>query len=250
MLLAAGRAGATGEVGRVVTDTSGRAYRVAAQTDASRFSIPSARGARFTTAIRADWIPTDGLALRVRLPYHAVWLDGGRSLRGLGDSELRIKARVYAIEDYVLVQAGVIQTLPTGDKRDRLGNGATVVTPFVTAGRRFGDKILYAYVSDAVSLRRQNALAYEDITDPSADHEARSAVGLMLGIYSRVQANLSVSAITILGGRDFGQTFVHGGPLAGVALTDDVRLVVGGQVPIVGERRFDWRTTADLYVSF
>jgi hypothetical protein len=246
----AGRAGATGEVGRVVTDTSSGNYRIAAQTDASRFSLASASGFRFTSAVRADWSPRPGLALRLRVPYHFMALDDGARFDGWGDAELRIKTRIFGIGDYVLVQAGVIQTLPTGSKQDRLGNGAMVLTPFVTAGRRFGETIIYAYVSDAVTLRRDNALAYEDITDPSTDHEARSAIGAMLAIKQRVQANVSMSAITILGGRDVGQTFVHGGPIVGVLLTDAARLVLGGQVPVAGERRFDWRTTADVYFSF
>ncbi len=243
-------AGATGEVGRVVTDTAAGNYRVAAQTDASRFSLSNAGGFRFTTALRADWSPRPGLALRVRVPYHFMSLDDGARFDGWGDAELRIKTRIFGISDYVLVQAGVIETLPTGSKRDRLGNGAMVLTPFVTAGRRFGETILYAYVSDAIALRRENALAYEDLTDPSTDHEARSAVGAMLAIKQRVQANVSMSAITILGGRDVGQTFVHGGPIVGVLLSEDARLVLGGQVPVAGDRRFDWRTTADLYFSF
>jgi len=251
VLLAGERsAGATGEVGRAIQDPLSRISRVGLQQDISQFDVPQARGTRYTLALRGDWAPIPILSLRVRAPAHRVWLSDGDVRSGFGDAELRLKVRVLDVGGYILVQAGVIETLPTGSRAERLGNGAMVVTPFVTAGRKFGKTVLYAYVSDAIALRRQNAKRYEDLTDPSADHEARSAIGLLTTVSSVVSANISLSAITILTPSQLGETFVHGGPLVALATSDATRVVIGAQLPIVGERRFDWRGTLDAYFFF
>lgn len=179
-----------------------------------------------------------------------MWLTTGEQRTGVGDGELRLKGRIYEHGGYILVQAGVIQTLPIGSRTERLGNGSTVLTPFVTGGYKIGNTIIYGYVSDAVAIRRDNQKRYEDLTDPSRDHETRCAIGFIHLFSDVVQMNFSLSAITIMTKQDFGQTFLHGGPLVAFAPADTVHIALGAQVPIAGEKRFDWRGTLDAYLSF
>ena len=231
-------------------DTTPYFLRLGTEQEVSSFALKSAEGTRYTLAGRIDWPATSNMALRVRAPIHRLWLLGGTERFGAGDAELRIKFRVLQIEDYIKVQAGVIETLPTGSSVRGLGNGAMVLTPFITGGRRFGRVITYAYVSDAVTLRNAKARAYEDFTDPSTDHELRNAIGISGGPFDMLQGNFSLNATTILTGPATGDTFVFAGAIAAYTPSDVVRVQLGGQLPIAGERRFEWKATLDAYLFF
>ena len=242
-------AGATNEVGRAVQGQDGRSVRLGVEQEVSKFDLSAASGTRYTLAGRGDWDATSKMAVRVRAPVHGLWLAGGRERVGLGDTELRLKLRLVDVGGYFQVQAGLIETYPTGSSSQGLGNGAMVGTPYVTAGRKFGRTIFYAYVSDAITLRNAHARQFDDFTDPSSNHETRNALGVMGGPFDALQANLSVSSTTILTGNAFGDTFVSAGTIVAVSPTDAFRVQLGAQVPVLGERRFDWKGTLDLYLS-
>jgi hypothetical protein len=243
------RARATSEVGRAVQDTGTHSVRLGVEQELSKFDLPIAVGTRYTLAGRGDWVATPRMSLRLRAPVHWLWLAGGGERSGLGDAELRIKFRIVQIGGYFQVQAGIIETYPTGSSRQGLGNGAMVGTPYVTAGRKIGRTIFYAYASDAITLRNDKATQFDDYTDPSSNHEARNAVGATGGPFDAIQGNLSLSSTTILTGTSFGSTFVFAGAIVAISPWETLRLQLGGQVPIAGERRFDWKTTLDLYVA-
>jgi hypothetical protein len=249
-MTAAGSARATSEVGRVVQDTRPYVVRTGIEQELSSFDLPAAAGTRYTFAGRVDWPATERMALRVRAPVHHLWLADGGERMGPGDAELRLKLRLLQVADYVKVQAGVIETLPTGSAVRGLGNGAMVITPFVTGGRRFGRVIVYAYGSDAVTLRNTKATQYEDFTDPSSNHELRNAVGATGGPFDALQGNVSLNATTILTGRATGETFVFAGAIVAFTPTDRLRVQLGGQHPVAGDRRFEWKATLDVYASF
>ncbi len=230
-------------------ETYFRHQRIGITQEVSSFDVEQGKGTRYTIAGRFNWLPIPDLSLRLIVPIHQVWLTGGEHRAGFGDSELRIKGRIVQ-SGPVQIQLGLIQTLPTGSRTERLGNGATVLTPFVTGGYRIVDTILYLYVSDEVTVRRDNQKHYEDITDPNTDHELQNAVGFIHIFTEELQMNVSFSAITTLTRRDRGQTFLFGGPLLAWGPNDAVHLALGVQLPIAGEKRFDWRGSLDAYVSF
>jgi hypothetical protein len=249
VLLAGASARATGEAGRAVQDPLSRVSRLGLEQDLSGFDVHGVRGTRYTLTARYDWAATPAFSLRVRAPVHFIWLRGSAGkLSGIGDWELRAKARIVDIDGYILVQAGVIETMPTGDPRSGLGNGAMQLTPFVTGGYKIGDTILYAYLSDAVALRPDSAPRYDDLADPSADHETQNAIGVITGTPA-FQVNASLSTATALTKSELGHTSLSGSAVAGFG-TDTVRFLVGGALPIAGAKRFDWRALLDAYVFF
>jgi hypothetical protein len=242
----AARASATSEVGRGVADPN-HEVRVGLEQEISGFDLPIAKGTRYTFAPRADWAPREGLSLRTRVPFHNLWLAGDDHRAGIGDAELRLKFRLYSHGGNRLVQGGAIQTMPTGSAVRGLGNGAVVLTPFLTGGIKIDKTILYAYVSDAITLRNQKARAYDDFTDPSTNHETRNVVGVITGPYGPIQGNLSLNAYTILTGGAVGETFVFGAAVFAFAPSDVFRVQAGLQLPVAGDERFDYKCTLDAY---
>ena len=110
---------------------------------------------------------------------------------------------------------------------------------------------LNALVSSALaaSLAACSAGVIEDdLTDPSSNHETRNAVGATGGPFDSIQGNLSLNATTILTGASVGDTFVFGGGIVAFTPNDKFRMQLGGQLPIAGERRFEWKATADVYL--
>jgi len=239
---------ATTEAGRGIPTPQARLSRVGVEQEISGFDLAIAKGTRYTIAPRADWGATEALSLRARATYHNLWLSDGTTRSGIGDCELRLKARVVDIDEHTIVQIGMIETLPTGSAPRGLGNGAMVLSPYVTAGHKIDRTILYAYLSDAVTLRNEKARAYDDFTDPSTNHETRNAAGVITGPSSVFQTNLSLNATTILTGSSFGETFLFGSAFFVFAPSDVFRLQLGGALPIAGDHRFEWRGVLDAYV--
>jgi hypothetical protein len=239
---------ATTETARGIPAPQAHLSRIGVEQEVSGFDLADAKGTRYTVAPRADWGATEALSLRLRATYHTLWLADGTTRSGVGDAELRLKARVVDIDEHFLVQVGVIETLPTGNASRGLGNGAMVLSPFVTSGRKIGRTIIYAYVSDAITLRNEKARVYDDFTDPSTNHETRNALGVIAGPSSVFQTNASLNATTILTGSSFGDTFLFGAAFLVFAPSELFRLQLGGQLPIAGEHRFEWKGVLDAYV--
>ena len=239
---------AGGEIG--LFPGAGR-VRVGAEAEAASFRDVDGRdGAYVSTTGRVEWVPSHVLALRLRLPIYALSLVGEDGIRaGLGDAEMRLRFRLRTREP-LLVSAGWSTQLPTGAKFDGLGGGALQVSPFVTAGYRFASTVLFATAADAVTIASAHSTRRADYVDPSTNNEVRWTVGSIHYFSEAVAASVALGGITILEGGTLGRTLLTAGLQAGVQPNEEWRVVVGGQLPIFGEHRFDWKTNLAVIRSF
>ena len=227
--------------------------RVGVELETARFDLAGTRGTYFTAIARADWAATRRLTLRARVPLQLLDLEGqppGQSGReGLGDVELRLRYRL-TMRDPLLVAVGYTGQLPTGDAARGLGGGALQVAPYVTAGYRIGGTVVFATLNDTVTLRGGSTPRYVNYVDPNSDHELRYNAGLIYFFSDVVAANALVSGTTLLADDARGRTLFTAGAQLGIAPLPSVRVVAGGQLPLAGERRFDWKANAALIYSF
>lgn len=226
--------------------------RAGVELETAHFDLAGTRGTYFSAIARADWAATSRLTLRARVPLQVLELEGqapGQSGReGLGDVELRLRYRL-TMRDPLLVAIGYTGQLPTGDAARGLGGGALQVAPYVTAGYRIGATVVFATLNDTVTIHGASAPRYVNYLDPNSDHELRYSAGLIYFFSDVVAANAFASGTTLLTDTR-GQTLFTAGAQLGIAPLPRLRVIAGGQLPLAGERRFDWKANAALIYSF
>jgi hypothetical protein len=226
----------------------GDTNRVGVESSWARFDLGSARGDYVGVTLRADYHATRELTVRLLVPLYSIDLDGQPSHVGFGDAELRLRVLLYDEHDW-RAYAGIADQLPTGQTSIGLGQEASQLTPFVTAGWKKGPVILYGGVSDAVTLRASGSPSPPDYVDPSTDHE----VHYTLGVFAKsdlVYVNAAATGITVLIPSDFGQTLATGGLAVGLTPGETWKVAVSAQLPIAGEHRFQEKLGLSAYVFF
>ena len=246
--LARAESSAGGEIG--LFPGAGR-VRAGVEAEAAGFRNVEGRDGNYvSTTPRVEWVPERAVSLRLRVPLYALSLLGEDGIRaGLGDAEMRLRFRLRTREP-LLVSAGWSMQLPTGSARDGIGGGALQVSPFVTAGYRFANTVLFATAADALTLASAHARKRPDYVDPSTNDELRWTAGSIVYFSDAIAASLALSGITILEGDTPGRTLLTGGLQAGVQPSEEWRVVLGAQAPIFGDHRFEWKGNFAVIRSF
>jgi hypothetical protein len=225
------------------------ATRFGLESTWASFDLGGTRGSYFGFAARADWRASSVVGLRLIVPVYTLGTEGQPWKTGLGDSELRLRVLVLDADDW-RVFVGLTDGLPTGDTSLGVGQGATQLTPFVTAGWKKGPLVLYATVADSITLRVQDKPAPIDYVDPSTDHEMHGTLGAIVGLGDHAYATAAVTETTVLVPSDAGDTILTGGVAVGILPGRTWKLVAGGQLPLAGQHRFDAKASLDAYVFF
>jgi hypothetical protein len=221
--------------------------RLGIETVGASFDLNGNHGDFFGVAVRGDLRLSPTVGLRLVVPYYALQV-GSVTSTGLGDAELRLRVLAYEGHPW-RVYAGISDQLPTGDSSAGLGQGGSQLTPFVTGGWRHGNVVLYASVADALGLHPDKPLPF-DYVDPSSDHELRYTVGGILEITDFFYFNGAVDGVTVLVPGQLGDTFVFGGLAGGLVTSDRSKVVLYGELPFAGDRRFDAKAGLDAYLYF
>jgi hypothetical protein len=222
--------------------------RVGAESVWASFDVEGARGNFAGVSGRFDWRASEAVTLRVLVPVYSLSLDGSPSRVGVGDSELRLRVRVYDTHPW-RVLAGIADGLPTGSTSLGLGQGASQLTPYVTAGYRVGSLVVYANLADAVTVRSSDKAAPVDYVDRSTDHEARGTLGAIFEVGEHLYgaAFTTGTAVLVPGSTS---ALATAGAAVGVLPASMLKLLLGGEVPVAGEHRFDVKVFFDAYVFF
>jgi hypothetical protein len=236
---------------RSFSDVTAIHSRAGVEATGATFALRGLSGAFTTTSAIGEIAPVSALSLRLRVPVsHATYDgDGGAPHVGLGDLELRLRWR---IRQDALLQAsvGVAGSQPPGRRETHLGDGGGKVAPYVSAGyAATRTTIVYTTVSDQISIPISPGDAIGDVTDPSSDHELRGDLGLIQRLGDVLFVSASTSGALRLVRRGPGD-FAYASAFVGATPSSDVRIVVGGSIPLAGEHRFESRTTASMLVSF
>lgn len=230
--------------------------RVGVELETARFDLGTqGQGSYFSTIARVDWAATRRLTLRTRVPLHFLDLAGQAGREGLGDVEVRLRWRL-TMRDPLLVAVGYTGQLPTGDDARGLGGGALQLAPYATAGYRIDATVIFVTLNDTLTLRSASTLRLPsskrsvNYVDPNSDHELRYNAGLIYFFSDVVAASAMLNGVTILTDEERGHTLFTGGAQLGIAPLPGWRFVIGGQLPILGDKRFDWKLNAALIYSF
>jgi hypothetical protein len=200
------------------------------------------------------------LAAGSSLPLVALQVDGHEHAVGLGDLALHVRAVVVERRD--LWFAGAVAVgLPTGDEDRGLGSGHVMLMPMALVG--LGGRALWLQTMVGASLAvdaddqahsqshgGNHALPYRSMIAPHSMHELTYEAGLTLANEEPVSASLGLGGSTVLDEDGRGDTPLWISPKLMFRLSRDVRLTVGGQLPITEPRRFDGRFVVGSRVSF
>jgi hypothetical protein len=163
---------------------------------------------------------------------------GGGPLAGIGDVEIGGKYVLYdSLDRLAILSGGLNVTVPTGSMRRGLGDGTTIVAPFLAAGKAWGDLIVQAsstYEYPTVERRAPKSLLYNvGMTYPVLD----------VGRLTEGQALLELN-----GTREWGTTnpkhfqlFVTPGFRKVLNRSGTWAAAVGVQVPVTGPRDAEYR---------
>jgi hypothetical protein len=207
------------------------------------------KGYFFGYAARGDYRVNHRVSLRLEVPVYTVHLDGLSTHTGLGDMELRMRALLLDSHDW-RIYAGIADQLPTGATSTGLGQGATQLTPYVTAGYRYKHLIVYGLVGEALTIRPPKAATLPDWVDPSTDDEVRYTLGAVYEFSELFYANAIVTGITELLPSVLGTSLCTGGASLGLQPSDEWKIVAGLQLPIAGEHRYESKVLLSLYYFF
>jgi len=224
-------------------------YRAGAELEGAAFRFAGRRGSYGSVVARAEWFPVDGLGLRLRVPFTTLALEGEPATReGFGDTELRARAMLLNTESF-RVSAGNVLELPTGARHRGIGNGSVQVTPFVTAGYRVRDLVVYATIADSFSLAGPNQKRFANYVDPGTDHELRATLGAIYVFDETISGAVSVTDTIVLTANGRGEQIYVANVNLG-AQRGPLRMVLAPAIPIAGEQRFSWRITTAALLSF
>jgi hypothetical protein len=224
--------------------------RGGAELETAAFNLEGQRGSYASAIARLEWAATDDLGLRIRMPFATLTLEGQEGTReGAGDAELRLRYQLLG-QDPLKLSVGWVVQLPTGARRYGLGEGATQVTPFVSAGYKVGRTILYLTLGDNLSLAGVHRERLPNYLDPSEDHEVRATAGAIFTFSKAVYASAVLTETTILTSAQWGQSLLAGAVQLGVEPDRRLRLVLVPQLPLLGEQRFSWKLSAAATYAF
>ena len=223
--------------------------RVGVESVWATFDVNGQRGQFVGVAARGDYRLSRRVGLRLEVPIYTLHLDGQETHAGLGDVELRVRVLVLDAHAWRLY-AGLADQLPTGQTSLGIGQGATQLTPYVTAGYRHNKLVVYGAVADAFVIRSPSATAAPDWVDPSTDHELRYGLGALLELSDAFYGNVAVTGITELVPSSPGRSLCTGGASLGFQPNDHWKLVLGAQLPIAGEHRYDAKGLVSVYYFF
>ena len=229
----------------------GGGTRVRVESLWASFDLGGTKGDFLGVAARGDLRLSRIVGFRIEAPVYTLHLDGQSTVTGVGDIELRTRMLLYDAHDWRL-SAGFSDQLPTGKANLGVGQGANQLTPFATGGYRSGRLVVYGLVADAIVIRARDAATPNviDYVDPSSDHELRYTLGTVIDVSKSFYANLAVTGITVLVPSEVGRTLATGGGSVGIVPSARWKLVVGLQLPLAGERRFDERVLFGAYYTF
>jgi hypothetical protein len=213
------------------------------------FDLQGQKGDFLGVAARGDYRLSRRVGLRLEVPMYTLHLDGQGTNTGIGDAELRVRVLVLNIQAWRMY-VGLADQMPTGQTSLGIGQGANQLTPYVTAGYRYRSLVVYGAVADAVTIRPSGAIVKPDWVDPSTDHELRYGLGAIVEFSEAFYGNAAVTGITELVPGSVGNSLCQGGASLGFQPNDNWKLVLGLQLPIAGERRFDTKTLLSLYYFF
>lgn len=240
---------ASGTAWADVTDVSAVRSRVGLEGAGATFALRGLTGSYLTAAALAELAPSSTVSIRARIPYTRVTYagDDGGTHAGLGDVELRLRWRLLP-DDPFQASIGLGGSAPTSRGEHHLGDDTAKIAPFATGGYRTGRTVIFATVSDQISIPIAPRDEVGDITDPASDHELRGDLGV-IERFGPVFVSAYASGAARLVSRGPGN-FAYGTLLIGATPSANVRLVVGAALPITGEHRFDARTTGTMLVTF
>jgi mono/diheme cytochrome c family protein len=176
---------------------------------------------RFGT--RAHW--------EVAIPFAAEWANP--TATGLGDIE--VSTKYVFLHDYsalAIVSGGFEVGVPTGDSSIGIGSGTWKVSPYLAAGKGFGEIALQSSVKLEIPLESnqgESELFYNFAFTLPLTKEKK-------GFYPMLEAN----GITNLeNGKS--QLFVTPQLYLGLVKRGHIAFSLGGQIPVAGEKPFDYR---------
>jgi hypothetical protein len=216
--------------------------RAGVEVAAAHFHLDQGSGQYLVTTAIADLTVKERVSVRAVIPLDVLARDGFAPHAGLGDVQLRIKARLFE-NDAWLVQASLGAQFPTGDTRFGLGNGAPSLVPLLTAGYEVGRFIVFLTVSDAFSLRPHGAPPV-NFVDPSTDQEIVATAGVHLRIKRGLFARLLLTPIVPLLAADRSHPFLSTTPLLGWS-GPRLQISAGMALPLAGTFRFDERAVVN-----
>lgn len=233
--------------------------RAELEVAAAGFTLPGGQGNYVSATLGVDLSVTDRIATGVRVPFVVLHLRGNGARAGFGDLDMVGKVRVLGDGGRSL-SLGVSVEAPTGDADRGLGSGHFELSPFVTGAWTTGRWHLHATLGDSLSLG--GAEHHEDahshaaeeghgtFISPHSDHELQYHAGVLFWVSPAVFANLTLGGATVLVPEELGATFLAIGPELGVVVGGAFRLTLNTELPIAGERRFDWMARAGVEARF
>lgn len=167
----------------------------------------------------------------VAVPFAAEWAQPAAS--GLGDVEL--SAKYVFLHDYsalTILSGGVELGVPTGETSLGLGSGTWKASPFLAAGKGFEDFTLQASMKLEMPLESHQGeaeLFYNLAFTLPLTKEKQ-------GFYPMLEAN---GVTNVEDGTS--QLFVTPQLYLGLVKRGHIAFSLGGQIPVAGERPFDYR---------
>lgn len=219
------------------------------------FDLSGQRGDYYDLVPNAEYAPWEYLSVGLRLPVYFLELDKQDLRVGIGDLDTVVKLRLYhhPQEKFVLT-AGLGGEFPTGDQDRGLGAGDVDLAPFLTAMGMLGPLMLHGTVGVNVAVVKAGApssgVEPTNYVSPHSDFELVYHLGLLHWFYERFFANFVVSLNTVLASENRGDTFTVLVPELGVLATRALQVSVRPEIPVAGDRRFEWKLSLNLLWRF
>lgn len=207
----------------------------------AEFDLDASSGTWFAVAPVVEYAPLRWLSASARFGIVGVrYRTGGEDATGLADTDLCVKLRVAATEHgEIIASVGLGLGLPTGDSRDGIGNGHVELSPFVVLSSQVTPwLVLTGLVADHVSLADEHEHEHASVVAPHGAHE----VVLRLGASAFVRqtyVSLGGDAAIVVSGE--AGSFVAARGEVGWLPARRLRFALGVDLPVAGERRFEWR---------
>ncbi len=235
--------------------------RVTIETLAAGFELAERSGNWQALVLSGEVTAFTWLSVSARAPFARVSV-GDTTHVGLADAEVAARARLYTTEHGGLIlSAGLGVELPTGNSDHGLGGGHVELAPFVSGSAApLEELVLFAAVAPLVSLGAHADEHDHPTAKPHIEGTATGLRGSVLAPHNPRELAVNAGAAYLVGpafvsaglglaaplGDHELSTFVSSRLEIGVRVASGLRLLAGAELPVAGDRRFDWKGRLEL----